>query len=387
MVPDSLDSLSQSLLNSSEREGAPQPYPDSNRMTEIRFSHQILRDPSGTGSVSGDQWAVTWSADGTLYTGWGDGTGFGYRGRWRDRWSTYMGLAAVSGDPEVAVTGRNVWGGYEPLSQEGALYHNVDPKPEDLKPSHGLIAVGDRLFWYASEKRAADGSAASRNCVLLSSSNGGRTWQDHGYIFEVGGPFSYVGVVQHGRGQQAAPDGYVYLYDGGTEDEDNPHFHRTDLLLARVPVKQLAERGAYEFFAGSAEHPAWTTDISTAVPVFHDDNGVNWLVHAVYNPGADRYLLVTKNSINTDERISGPSIDSRGFGIFEGLAPWGPWHTVYYTNRVGQEIPGLDLVISLTLTPKWMSPKGDRMWIVYSGRPSRPHYSFNLIRADVTIRD
>lgn len=222
----------------------------------------------------------------------------------------------------------------------------------------------------------------------MSSADYGKTWENHGEIFQENGKFSYTGVIQFGRNYSGVPDSlgdYLYIYDGGCEDTSNPHFDRKDMLLARVPTDSLTNRSAYQFFNGTSGNASWTSNINKAIPVFHDDNGVNWLVQCVYNPGLERYILITKNSYNTDGEINGPSIDSKGFGIFEGKQPWGPWQTIYYTEKVGNEIIGLDLAISFTTTQKWMSSNSEEMWIVFSGRPSSPMYSFNLIKVTFTV--
>jgi hypothetical protein len=52
---------------------------------------------------------------------------------------------------------------------------------------------------------------------------------------------------------------------------------------------------------------------------------------------------------------------------------------------VGNEIPGLELAISFTLTQKWMTRDGEEMWMVFSGRPSAPMYSFNLVKLTLTV--
>ncbi len=110
-----------------------QPYPQSTYISGVTFGNLILaKDVNGPDYASGDQWAGTWADDGQLYMGWGDGTGFGHRGGWRDRWNSFMGLARVEGMPPNH-QGFDVWGGYEPESQAGALYVNQEPQPLNLK--------------------------------------------------------------------------------------------------------------------------------------------------------------------------------------------------------------------------------------------------------------
>ena len=54
-----------------------------------------------------------------------------------------------------------------------------------------------------------------------------------------------------------------------------------------------------------------------------------------------------------------------GLGIFEGLTPWGPWKTVYYTLDwdIG---PGETASIPV----KWMSVDGKTCYLVFSGNDS-----------------
>jgi hypothetical protein len=54
-----------------------------------------------------------------------------------------------------------------------------------------------------------------------------------------------------------------------------------------------------------------------------------------------------------------------GLGIFEGLTPWGPWKTVYYTLDwdIG---PGETASIPV----KWMSDDGKTCYLVFSGNDS-----------------
>ena len=116
--------------NTSIQNGAhdAQPYPQSTYISGVTFGDLILdKGVNGPEYASGDQWAATWVDDGHVYTGWGDGRGFGYRGRAGDPSNCFMGLARVSGVPPNP-QGINVWGGHEPESRVGGLYVHDDPQ-------------------------------------------------------------------------------------------------------------------------------------------------------------------------------------------------------------------------------------------------------------------
>lgn len=357
------------------------PYPQSARIPRVTFSDLILhRDVSGADCASGDQWAGTWADDGHLYMGWGDGTGFGHRGEWRDPATVFMGLARLEGTPPHH-RGVNVWGGFRPESEHGALYVNRVPQPINLKPADGLIFLNGTLYWYAERK--SDGRV---DCQLLTSTDYGRSWKDRGRFFQEDGKFAFTGIIQCGQNYSDAPahlGKYLYLFDGGTKAVNHPRFSRKDMLLARIPLDDLLNRRAVEFFAGTPGQPSWTSDISRAKPVFQDPRGVNAHVSCTYNPAIGRYLLLTMHSHGEGSS----RIDNAGFGMFESDRPWGPWGTIYYTDHLESFVPGLRLLINLSLPSKWISPDGRSMWLVFSGRPSDPFYSFNLMKVSLDVTD
>lgn len=345
------------------------PYPQSANIPRVTFSDLILdKDVTGPAYASGDQWAGTWADDGHLYMGWGDGTGFGHRGNWRDPATAFMGLARLEGTPPNH-RGVNVWGGFKPESQAGALYVNRDPQRTNLKPADGLISINGTMYWYSERK--SDGRV---DCQLLTSADYGRSWKDYGCFFQEDGKFAFTGIIQFGQNYSDVPSylgNYLYLFDGGTKAESNPHYSRTDMLFARLPLDDLLNRRAVEFFDGTPGNPSWTSDINQAKAVFEDRQGVNSHVSCTYNKAIGRYILLTMHS---------SAGIKKGFGIFESDRPWGPWSTVYYTDNLDSFVPGLARLINLSLPSKWISPDGKSMWMVFSGRPSDPFYSFNLIK-------
>jgi hypothetical protein len=359
-------------LRSSQTQVANAPYPPSTLIEGVTFSDLVI-----DGVTSGDQWAATWADDGHIYSTWGDGTGFGYRGGWDDCWTTYLGVARVKGNPPNH-KGCNVWGGYEPESNDLALYRNRELN-ENLKPNSSIVSVNGVLYLYAVRERAgAHGQwSVSR---LLTSKDHGRTWNDHGVLFdEPKGRFANVFAIQYGKDYAGTPSyqgDYVYLY--GMENKE-PTANQ-DILLARCEKDRLLQREAYEFFSGAVDNPSWSTDLSKARSIFHTDDGVSWWVSCVYDAALERYLLLT-----THPPFGGQFRDHKGFGIFEAQWPWGPWKTILYTKSVGNIIQGMTEGISFTIPSKWIQEQGKTLWMVFAGRPSDPYYSFNLMKLRLNL--
>jgi len=255
-------------IRSDESWQAHAPYPPSTFVEGIAFGEPII-----DGVTSGDQWATTWADDGHLYSAWGDGTGFGYRGGWNDRWTTYLGVPRVEGYPPNQ-KGRNIWGGYQPESATPTFYRNRQLN-ENLKPNSSLICIDGVLYLYAVRQKAGTHGHWSLS-RLLTSKDHARTWTDHSVLFEEpNGQFANVFAIQYGKDYASVPSfqgDYVYLY--GMENKDQKV--NKGLLLARCDKSRLKLRDAYEFFSGTPEKPSWTEDLSKAKSVFHCDDGVSW---------------------------------------------------------------------------------------------------------------
>jgi CubicO group peptidase (beta-lactamase class C family) len=343
------------------------PYRPSTLVEAVTFSDRII-----DGVTSGDQWATTWADDGHLYSAWGDGTGFGHRGGWNDRWTTYLGVARVEGNPPDH-KGFNVWGGYQPASASSAYYRNRQ-LDENVKPNSSLVCIDGVLYLYAVRREAGAHGQWSL-CRLHTSEDHGKTWTDHGVLFdEPKGRFANVFTIQYGRNYSDIPvyqGDHVYLY--GMQNRD-PTVNK-DLLLARCASHRLKKRGAYEFFSGTPEKPSWTSDLSKARPVFHANDGVSWWASCTYNHALRRYMLLT-----THPPLAGRFNDHKGLGMFESERPWGPWKTVVYTRNVESIIHDMTEGISFIIPSKWIFDDGRTMWMISSGRPSDPFYSFNLIK-------
>jgi len=326
------------------------PYPPSPVIAGIEFD----RDTWVKAAPGSDQFGTTWARDGNLYSAWGDGGGFGGT---NSRGRASLGVARIMGTPPRwhAV---NVWGGVDPLSPQPATRG---------KTSSGVIACGGAIYLFVVEQ------GVWTNNHLWSSTDSGMHWKDLGPVFnEPGSAYADPGILQFGRDYQGARDKYVYGYS----DKPWPN----SLGLFRVPAKRLADREAYEFFAGldTAGKPRWTKRIAKQRPVFTDASGTEWGVACVYDSALKRYLLSVRHGG-----------DSGRWGLFDAPEPWGPWTTVAYgadfpdwTYSPDPQGASRDRPAWIhTFPTKWISKDGTTLWH-YSDRGDQ----FNLIRARLRLR-
>lgn len=283
----------------------------------------------------GDNWPVTWGADDAIYTTWGDGTGF--VPKVKEKLS--CGFARVTGAPEN-FSGENIRSAGEQLGQG-----------RDGLKGWGILAVGDVLYLWFGHADHHGGRAK-----LAWSRDGAKTWTLADWEFA---EFGLMGFVNFGRGYAGARDDYVYAYshDGPLADTPADRF-----VLMRVPKTQVAERAAWEFFAGkSAKEPAWNSDIAKRTAAFENRDGC--LRSAMtYNAGLRRYLWWQQIPQPAGHRDRGDTRFEGGFAIYDAPEPWGPWTTAYFTAKwdVG---PGEHA----DFPAKWMSADGRSAALVFSG--------------------
>ena len=326
------------------------PYPPSPVIAGIRFD----RSAWFKAAPGSDQFGATWARDGNLYAAWGDGGGFGGT---NSKGRSSLGVARIEGTPPHW-RGVNVWGGFKPLSPQ---------RPILGKTSGGVIAVGRAIYLYVVEQ------GVWTNNRLWRSTDLGMSWKDLGPVFnEPGAAFADPGILQFGPDYKGARDGYVYGYS------EKPW--KNGLALFRVPKERLAQRKAYEFFAGlNAEgRPRWTRDIRKMKPVFTDPNGTEWGVTCVFAPALKRYLLAVRHHG-----------ESGAWGLFDAPEPWGPWTVVAYGDDLPQWTYTPDPhgasagrpAWMHTFPAKWMSADGATVWQI-SDRGDQ----FNVVKARLLLR-
>jgi hypothetical protein len=330
--------------------GDPAPYPRSTKITDIQWApaDTIIRLATGGTSRDGsDNWPVTWAQDDCLYTAYGDGRGFEPSLPQK----LGMGFGKITGNPDD-FTCENI--------RSDAENHGYGASGQKAS---GLLAIGNRMYlWVRNDDRKG---AQSR---LACSTDQQKTWTWCDWRFE---EFGHVAFVNYGKNYEGARDDYVYMVT-----HDNPSAYQVSdhFVLMRAPKDRLMDRNVYEFYHGLNENgdPIWTNDVEQRLSVFTSPQKCR-RSSVSYNTGIGRYLWWQQISSDggTDTRFIG------GLGIFEAPEPWGPWSTVYYSEKwdVG---PG-DLACFPT---KWMSDDGKTVHLIFSGNDN-----FSLRKATLTVAE
>jgi len=204
--------------------------------------------------------------------------------------------------------------------------------------------------------RQASQAGKSGQAWLASSNSNGRSWTFNNWGFPESEQFNTGTFLQFGKNYAGARDNYVYSYFIRSSDFGFVVTKPGKIDLARVPQDKVADKSAYEFFAGlSGNVPVWTADPGNRKAVFEDPNGVSWVMSATYNAGLKRYIITTEHS-----KFSYKDLNAK-IGVFDAPDPWGPWTTVEYETNNGS-FPGWTWVIS----NKWTSSNGRDFTVIYT---------------------
>jgi hypothetical protein len=153
-----------------------------------------------------------------------------------------------------------------------------------------------------------------------------------------------------------------------------------ELMMYRVRIEKMLDRGAYEFFAGLARNggPQWSNDIGARAPLHRFPRGwVNntnlfasdlvvesWLPSIVYNEPLGLYLMA---SCGIGCAPDGTEFGKPSYlGFWVSSTPWGPWKQVHeetaWTPGGDQEARAFTPRIS----PRWIAADGKSFWLVWS---------------------
>lgn len=307
---------------------SPAPYPPSPVISTVRWAprEEIIRLACGS-----DNWPMTWGDDDRLYTAYGDGWGFEPRVPTK----LSLGLAYLEGHPSH-VRGVNI------RSDTGEQYGDGAKG----KKASGILMVDGTLYMLVRN---------AGNAQIAFSRDHGVTWRWSDWKFTTS--FGCPTFLNFGPNYQNARDDYIYIYSPDSEDAYTP---ADRMVLARVPKKDLLNPACYEYFVKLDENrnPIWTPNIEQRGAVFVHP-GRCYRSGITYNPGLKRYIWY--QVYPESEHPGGPRF-SGGCGVYDAPQPWGPWTTVFHTDRWDTG-PGE----SGCFPTKWMSADGTEMWLAFSG--------------------
>jgi hypothetical protein len=279
----------------------------------------------------------------------------------------------------------------------------------------GILALDTHLYQFLSTPNHPFNEPGPRfvGAKVIYSPDGGRTWcnQDGTWpvmwegwearsranmIFyeEPGDAFSLLTVLQMGQDYQQNMDGYVYLYapNGNTEGTMN------QLVLCRVPRRQILDRSAYTFCAGLRPDGGaeWSGSIDDRAVVHTFPSGwVNRFVHpyawhpsvVFYVPSGEYLMANWGMGCSPDgEWFGKPSY----LGFWTAPRPWGPWTQVHEETAWTPDRDRSARAYQPQIAPKWIARDGRAFWLVWTdfqevkGR-GRPYYAFNAQQVRVQI--
>jgi CubicO group peptidase (beta-lactamase class C family) len=272
-----------------------------------------------------DNWPITWADDGHLYASYGDG--FGFEPKVPKNLS--MGFARIEGDPP-RLKGANI------RSESGETYGNG---PRGMKAS-GLLMIDGKL-WMAVRNIKDSGEQAQ----LWWSSDYAKSWQRGDLLPH---DFGCPTFLNYGKSYEGARDDYVYIYSQRGPSAYEPY---DGVVLARVSKDRIGSVSEFEYFQkmDAGGHPVWIKTPEKIGPILEHKGGC-FRLDVVYNPGVERYLLLMAYNFES------------GWGLYEAKDPWGPWSTVYHTEK--WDLPGIH---SYRLPPKWIAADGKSMYLLFSG--------------------
>jgi Domain of unknown function (DUF4185) len=347
------------------------PYPQSGTITSVSwdFAH-VTQIAFGS-----DIWPVTWASDDNLYTGWGDGIGFGtfdFNEQWSSPKRASMGFSRISGGP-TNFTAINVWGGENRLNAP-----TVCGKTRSMISVDGVLycSVASYFNNTSNNEFQCASNPSTPELRLAWSSDLSESWtQSTWKVVQNPGTFSFANFLNFGKDNAGAFDSNVYLYGPKAGDMHNTY-------LARVPKTDLkdnpAQSTAYQYFAGldGSGSPIWASSDTQSKPVFTDPNGSSSF-SVVYDAPLRRYLATEIHGPDFD--TAGNEYPTKNFGLFEAPTPWGPWSTIaYYTDWGGYSAanPGEGGHIPT----KWIGSDGKTIWVIFSWPDA-----FNMVQGTLTV--
>jgi hypothetical protein len=327
-----------SLFAAESSPSSPPPYPPSPVVKSITFAPKSEIVSIGYG----DNWSLTWADDDCIYAAFDDGWGFAPRTIKK----LSVGYTKITGTPPD-IRGENI------PSPTGDHYGDG---AAGMKASGMLMVDGVLYMWLRN---------VVKNSQIAWSDDHARTWQ---YGLKLTTSFGCPTFLNFGKNYEGARDDYVYVY---SQDGPNAYDIFDGVVLARVLKTKIRERAAYQFFAGLDEQgrPRWTDDIQKRLPTFVFPNHSQRL-DVAYDPGIKRYLM----GIGYNHK--------GGWGLYDAPEPWGPWTTVFHTERwdCGE-------TFYYRVPTKWIRKDGKELYLFFCAiGGDRRYYSFSVRKVTFDLK-
>ncbi len=332
----------------------------------------------------GDGYKMTWGADDNLYVAVNDGTG------WIDQPRMFYGAMLWTIDGDIRT----------PSFTQVETYPEVSDatRPEDAPKyyGHGMLAVKGRIYQFLSTlDQAKERPRHWQGSKLIYSDDNGRTWYNQDgttpvtwadwdtqsqktltFFQEPNGSFALLSILQMGQEYSENRDGYIYVYglNGNVDGLMN------ELVMFRVPVDDMLNRDAYEYFAGHKDDgsASWASDINARAVVHTFPrgwvNGTNlyegdlvldsWVPSVVYNKPLDLYMMASAGIGCAPDGTAFGKPSYLGFWV--SSTPWGPWRQIHeeteWTPAGDQEAR----CYAPQIAPKWISEDGTSCWLLWA---------------------
>ena len=260
-------------------------------------------------SSDGDLWLNTWADDGNIYSGWGDGKGFG------DTWTDF-GVARLTGDMPNLL-GENIFADPFPCDDVSGTKEELNRRCNDKVSS---LLFLDGVLYAQLHSPLGDPYVG----YLAYSEDYGRTWirlrEESPWTADkvsssdralTGSNFRCMFFINMGKDYELNTDGFVYAFGIGRE-----WGWGRGVYLARVQKEKIMDYGSYEYFAGLSGNgtSVWSAIETDAVPVQGLIAPAQF--SSIFHPGAQSYIIMTEEN------------------VYDAPNPWGPWHlTAQWVNE------------------------------------------------------
>ena len=378
------------------------PYPESSAVRATLNASLYI-------GVNGDEFPITWGADGHQYSGAGDNHQVGLPASPLSFFRVVGGPTEMGCDhpathhDQPSPTCKNVT-----MTGDAVVITSQSPNKcpswgsgvPNVKSS-GVISLRGVLYWAVSCFNYGDDAVFNRQrygpAWLITSADGGTTWNTSATPPDFfTGRLAAPRFVQHGRDNAGAPDSWVYVYFPGTSGGD-AFFENNDLvLLGRVDAARVLERDAYQFYMGTGLDGGvrWTSDATIARPIF-EHALMTSVQQANYIPSLGRYVFANWAWISydgyprpdhtADERNDRTGHQRTQLSLLEGATPWGPF-SVFYRDDDWSGADGSKGGYTPVIPPAWVGEK--EFWLVFTqccGNPRPPLNNYNFIAQRVSF--